>query len=103
MVTAFFVIAGFIGLIVRRSGWQKFLVFVSSVPIALVCNTIRLTVTTIAFTMIKATTWEKAFHDFGGLAMMPLALAMIVAELWILSKLVVSEAAPRPEAIVYRR
>lgn len=103
MVTAFFVIAGFVALIVRRSGWQKFLIFVSSVPIALVCNTIRLTVTTIAFTMIQASTWEKVFHDFGGLAMMPLALAMIVAELWILSKLVVSEAAPKVEAIVYRR
>jgi exosortase len=103
MVTAFFVIAGFIALIVRRSGWQKLVVFVSSVPIAMVCNTIRLTVTTIAFTMIKATTWEKAFHDFGGLAMMPLALAMIVAELWVLSKLVVSDTAPKPKAIVYKR
>jgi exosortase len=103
MVTAFFVIAGFIALIVRRSGWQKVLVFVSSVPIALVCNTIRLTVTTIAFTMIKASTWEKAFHDFGGLAMMPLALAMMVAELWVLSKLIVPETAPGPQAVVYRR
>lgn len=103
MVTAFFVIAGFVALIIRRSAWQKIVVFVSSVPIALICNTIRLTITTIAFTVIQATTWEKAFHDFGGLAMMPLALAMIVAELWILSKIVVSDSDRRPETIVIRR
>ena len=33
--------------------------------------------------------WEKVFHDFGGLAMMPLALGIIVLELWLLSNLVV--------------
>jgi hypothetical protein len=31
--------------------------------------------------------WEKIFHDFGGYAMMPLALAAVVAELWLLAKL----------------
>ncbi len=103
MVTAFFVIAGFVALIVRRSTWQKIVIFVSSLPIALLCNTIRLTITTIAFTMIQATTWEEAFHAFGGLAMMPLALAMIVAELWILSKIVVSDSNPQPQTIVFRR
>lgn len=103
MVTAFFVIAGFVALIIRRSAWQKIVIFVSSVPIALICNTIRLAITTIAFTMIQATTWEKAFHDFGGLAMMPLALAMIVAELWILSRIVMSDSDRRPETIVIRR
>ena len=58
-------------------------------PIALLCNTLRLTVTAIFFTILKGEYWEKVFHDFGGYAMMPLALAIVVGELWLLTKLTV--------------
>ncbi|MGB2863554.1 MAG: hypothetical protein WBC05_09545, partial [Sedimentisphaerales bacterium] len=54
----------------------------------LICNTLRLTVTAIAFTKIDSQRWEGAFHDYGGLAMMPLALGIVVFELWLLSNLV---------------
>jgi exosortase len=89
MITAFFVIAGLVALIARRPAWEKVMVFLSSLPIALVCNTIRLTVTAIAFTIIKGEASEQIFHDFGGYAMMPLALGIIVFELWIFRLLTV--------------
>ncbi len=89
MVTAFFVINGLVVLLVQRAWWEKLIVLISSLPIGLFCNTIRLTATSTAFTVINADKWEQAFHDFGGFAMMPLALAMVVLELWILSKLIV--------------
>jgi len=60
---------------------------VSGLPIALFCNTVRLVFTAIAFTALKGEYWEKLFHDFGGYAMIPLALAMVVGELWFLDKL----------------
>ncbi len=87
MLTAFVIIAAWIALISRRKWWEKVLIVLSSVPIALICNTIRLTVTAIAFTVLSGEKWEKIFHDWGGLAMMPLALVMIVAELWLLSNI----------------
>lgn len=87
MVTAFFVISGLVVLLVRRAWWEKIIVLVSSLPIALLCNTVRLTITAIAFTVLTGEHWEKIFHDFGGYAMMPLALAVIVTELWLLTKL----------------
>jgi len=62
-------------------------VLASSLPIALICNTARLTITALAFTVLSGEHWEKIFHDFGGYAMMPLALAAIVTELWLLAKL----------------
>ena len=37
--------------------------------------------------MLKGEKWEQLFHDFGGYAMMPLALALVVLELWILKKI----------------
>jgi len=87
MVTAFFVISGLVALLVRRVWWEKLIVFASSLPIALLCNTTRLAITALAFTVVSGEYWEKVFHDFGGYAMMPLALAAVVAELWILAKL----------------
>ncbi len=87
MITAFFVISGLVVLLVKRAWWEKLVVLISSLPIALLCNTIRLAVTAVFFTMLEGEYWEKVFHDFGGYAMMPLALAAVVAELWLLKKL----------------
>jgi len=87
MVTAFFIISGLVVLLVERAWWEKMIVLISSLPIALLCNTVRLTITAMAFTMLHGEYWEKIFHDFGGYAMMPLALVAMVAELWLLAKL----------------
>ena len=87
MVTAFFVITGLVVLLAKREWWEKLLILASSLPIALLCNTVRLTLTAIAFTMLEGEHWEEIFHDFGGYAMMPLALAAVVVELWLLKKL----------------
>lgn len=87
MVTAFFVISGLVVLLVKRPWWQKLVILASSLPTALLCNTTRLTITAIAFTLVSGEYWEKVFHDFGGYAMMPLALAIVVLELWILARL----------------
>jgi exosortase len=89
MLTAFLVIAGWVVLLVRRSWWEKLVILVSSLPIGLFCNTVRLTLTAIAFTFLDGPRWEKVFHDFGGYAMMPLALSLVVLELWLLSRLTI--------------
>ena len=87
MVTAFFVISGLIVLLVKRAWWEKLIILVSSLPIALLCNAARLAITALAFTVLSGEHWEKIFHDFGGYAMMPLALAAVIAELWLIAKL----------------
>jgi exosortase len=101
MLTAFFVISGFVVLLVQRQWWEKLIILISSVPIGLLCNTLRLTVTALVFTKIDAQYWEKAFHDYGGLAMMPLALGIVVFELWLLSNLVI-EPKSKVEQIVVK-
>ena len=101
MITAFFVISGMVVLLVNRKWWEKLIVLLSCLPIALVCNTVRLVITSIAFTMLKGEFWERMFHDFGGYAMMPLALGLMVAELFILRKLTTPPT--EREAIVITR
>ena len=87
MITAFFVISGLVVLLVKRAWWEKLIILASSLPIALLCNTVRLTVTAIALTKLSDPFWDDVFHDFGGYAMMPLALAVVVGELWLLTRL----------------
>jgi exosortase len=89
MITAFFVISGLVVMLIKRPRWEKTVVLVSSLPIALLCNTTRLVITAIAFTFIKGDYWEKTFHDFGGYAMVPLALAAVIGEFWLLRRLTV--------------
>ena len=89
MITAFFVISGLVVLLVKRAWWEKLVILISSLPIALLCNTVRLAITAIFFTILEGEYWEQIFHDFGGYAMMPLALAAVVGELWLLAKLTV--------------
>ena len=87
MVTAFIIVISFVVLIIRQSLWKKMILMASSVPIALLCNVIRLTITAMAFTKLSGEKWETIFHDFGGYAMMPISLMILIAELWILTKL----------------
>lgn len=87
MITAFFVISGLVVLLANRAWWEKLIVLISSLPIALLCNTGRLAVTAMALTRLNGQFWDDVFHDFGGYAMMPLALAAVVGELWFLTKL----------------
>jgi exosortase len=91
MLTAFVVIAALVALVVERRWWEKAIIVASSVPIAFACNTLRLVITAIAFTRLNTEAWEKAFHDFGGLAMMPVALAMVMGLLWLMGQVVVRE------------
>ncbi len=99
MVMAFFVVTGLVVLLVKRAWWEKLIVLTSSLPIALLCNTIRLTVTAIAFTFVSGDNWERIFHDFGGYVMMPMALAAVVGELWLITKLTTVSEGSTPAVI----
>ena len=94
MLSAFFVITGLVVILVKRKWWEKIVLLLSALPIGILCNTVRLTITSIAFTVVTGETWETLFHDFGGYAMMPLALAMVVLELWVLKRIVTLPTQP---------
>ncbi len=102
MIMAFFVISGLVVLLVKRTWWEKLVILASSLPIAFLCNTLRLATTALFFTFIKSRTWEQRFHDWGGYAMMPLALALVVGELWLLARLTTPPMEFEP-AIISRR
>jgi len=102
MVTSFFVIIGLVVLLVQRKWWEKLIVLFSGLPIALLCNAIRLAITTIVFTKLSGEKLETIFHDFGGYAMMPLALVIVIFEFWFLAKLTMVPAKAGGRIIVHK-
>jgi len=103
MVTSFFVISGLVILLIKRVWWEKLILLLSTLPIGLFCNVVRLTITSIAFTILNGERWEEIFHDFGGYAMMPLALALVVFELWVLARIITVPIDQKKEEILITR
>jgi exosortase len=91
MLTAFIVVAAALAYVINRPAWQKIVLVLSSVPIAIFCNLVRLVITAEMFRRSSSELAEKFFHDFAGWTMMPMAIAILVFELWLMSKLVIPE------------
>jgi exosortase/archaeosortase family protein len=102
MVTAFLVISALVVLLVQRPLWEKLIVLASSLPTALLCNTLRLSVTAIFFKNVADEGARDMFHAVAGYAMMPVALAFVVGELWLLGRLVAPVAEVKPVVIARR-
>lgn len=91
MLTAFVMVAATLAYVVERPRWQKAVLLISSIPVAIVCNLARL-VATALLCLVTSDEWaERFFHDFAGLVMMPLAILVLFGELWVLSKMVIEE------------
>ncbi len=91
MLMAFVIITAFMAYMVNRSRRQKTVLLLSSVPVAVMCNILRLCVTAVLFLLASAEVAQKFFHDFAGLAMMPIAVLLMFGELWLMDKLTLPE------------
>lgn len=98
MLTAFVVVAATLAYMVNRPRWQKITLLLSGIPVAILCNLIRLVVTALLFLVASSDLAERFFHDFAGLTMMPMAVLILAGELWIMSKLVIEDDSARKPA-----
>jgi len=58
-----------------RPMWQRIVLLLSTVPIAILCNVIRVTVTGFIYVLAEPQYTQGIYHDMLGLAMLPLAFA----------------------------
>jgi len=91
MLMAFVIVAAFVAYMVKRSRIQKAVLLLSSIPVAVACNILRLCATAALFVLVGSEAGQKFFHDFAGLVMMPTAALLLFAELWLMNKLIVPE------------
>lgn len=92
MLMVFFAIATAVAMFLRKPLWERTLVVASAVPIALIANILRITVTGILYETAGKEIAEEVFHDLAGWLMMPLALAMLAVELLILHRVLIGDA-----------
>lgn len=102
MLVIFFALSTAFTFVVRRPMWQKLLLIASAVPIALIANITRITVTGVMHETVGHRAADIVFHDLAGWLMMPFALCLLWLELKALGRLFVevapSEAASSPGA-----
>ncbi|MCC7084286.1 MAG: exosortase [Pirellulales bacterium] len=101
MSTIFLAMAVAMIMIIERPWWHKAIIVLSSIPIAIVTNMIRIVVTGL---MMKAwgqdSEWASHFfHDAAGWVMMPIALGFLYAEMVLLDHLVIEEEVAKPKSI----
>ncbi|UCC30276.1 MAG: exosortase [Phycisphaerales bacterium] len=100
MALAFLIVTGVFAYVIRRPGWQKLVVLLSSIPIAVACNVLRIVVAAYLYDLGYGWLGRGAFHDAAGLLMVPVALCLVCLELWVLSNLVVPKG--KADALVER-
>ena len=89
--------------VVRKPLWEKLVMVASAVPIAVVANMMRIVMTALLCefarqwpSLFNAEAAEKFMHDIAGLLMMPTGLGLLLVEMSLLSKLLISSRAKRP-------
>jgi exosortase len=87
MLMVFFALATGFVFMIDRPMWERAILLASAIPIALISNVVRITITGAMHGMGLSWLADVFFHDVAGWFMMPLALALLALELWILSRL----------------
>jgi exosortase len=102
MLLSFLTLITATAILVRRPIWDRLILLASAIPIALVSNIMRITITGLCYYIHGTDEMALPFgiklpHDWAGVyLMMPIALVLMWLELRVLSWLVVEEDVPEP-------
>ena len=86
-----------------RPVWQRIVLLASTIPIAIFCNIIRVTVTGFIYVLIHPKYAQGIYHDGLGLAMLPLAFGLYGFLAWFMSSLFVEETVAEPSDVIIRK
>jgi exosortase len=86
-----------------RPIWQRIVLLASTIPIAIFCNIVRVTVTGFIYILIHPRYAQGIYHDLLGMAMLPLAFGLYGFLAWFMSSLFIEGAETVTGDIVIRR
>ena len=92
MMYTFFALAAGMALLVRRPWLDKLVVVLAAVPISLIANMGRITLTGVLHETTSSRVANAFYHDLAGWLMMPFALVMLQLVLWLFDRLLVEQA-----------
>jgi exosortase len=96
MLLVFLAISTAAVIISRRMAWEKLLMLMSALPIALICNVARIVATALVHQSLGRATADLVFHDLSGWLMMPLAMLLLFLELKLLDYVFIQAGDTRP-------
>ena len=99
MLMTFFALAVGLTIIVRRPWVDKLVIILSAMPIAIVCNVLRITATGLIYATLGESVGKFVYHDLAGFLMMPLGIAFLWLELLVLDHLLITPRAPADRPI----
>ena len=79
-------------LLMQRSRFEKLMVILGIVPIAVLTNVLRITVTGVSVAGVSDKGTQEFLHDLYGYMMMLIGLALLALELWVLKRLVLEDS-----------
>lgn len=84
MLLTFFTLSAGMAIVIRRPWVDKLIIVLSAVPIAILSNVVRISLTGVLYNEAGKELGDRVFHDFAGWMMMPIALAVLLLELKVL-------------------
>ncbi|MFH1371165.1 MAG: exosortase/archaeosortase family protein [Planctomycetota bacterium] len=85
-----------------RPIWQRLVLLTSTIPIAIICNIVRVTITGLIHVLLDPQYAQGIYHDLLGMAMLPLAFGLYGLLAWFMSNLLVESIEGKPRDIVVR-
>ena len=99
MILVSFAFATALAIVISRPWLDRAVLLLSAIPVAVITNVLRITATGVAQEWGSPEAAHAIFHDLAGWLMMPVALGLLWAELWLVSRILVAAApAARPMA-----
>lgn len=92
MMMTFAAIATAVVLLVNTKLWIKAILLASALPVAILSNVVRITITGFFYHADQGELAQAVFHDFAGWLMMPLAVGLLLLEMVILERIVIEQS-----------
>jgi len=100
MMMTFFALSTALALLMRKSElWLRIVVAVSAIPVSVLANVARITVTGLLYNAAQDQLARLVFHDVAGWLMMPLALALLFLAIHVLKRLIIDRPKRDPREL----
>jgi exosortase len=104
MLVVFFALSTAVAMFIKKPLWERVTIACSAIPIALVANILRITVTGLVYEIMGNGYGGNLLHDVAGWLMMPVGLAFLGLELLVFKKLLIEpQRRPLPSPIALQR
>lgn len=96
MVITFIALATGMAMVVKRPLYERIVMVLSAIPVALLANIARIGLTGVLHETFGGQVADKFYHDLAGWVMIPFALLLYWCEIWILSHILVDKTIEAP-------